>query len=158
MNGQRIASWVARIALAAGFLSAVADRFGLWGAPGAPNVAWGDWPHYLQAVALLNGFAPKALVPAIGVIATAAESTIGILLLIGFRLRWTAYAATALLLGFGTAMSIALGIKAPLDYSVFAAAGAAFLLAAAQPVRTTRPAQQPANDAPLGLADHRVTG
>jgi hypothetical protein len=26
---------------AAGFLSAVADRFGLWGPPGAPNVAWG---------------------------------------------------------------------------------------------------------------------
>lgn len=107
----------------------------------------GGWPHYLQAVALLNAFAPKALVPTIGVIATAAESTIGILLLIGFRLRWSAYAATALLIGFGTAMTIALGIKAPLDYSVFAAAGAAFLLATAQPESTrvsrTRPSRGP---------------
>jgi thiosulfate dehydrogenase (quinone) large subunit len=29
-----------RIALAISFLSAVADRFGLWGAYGQPNVAW----------------------------------------------------------------------------------------------------------------------
>ena len=130
MNRQRFASWVARIALAAGFLSAVADRFGLWGAPGGKNVAWGDWPHYLANVALLNGFAPKSMVPAIGVIATAAELSIGILLLIGYRLRWTAFAAAALLLAFGTAMAIALGVKAPLDYSVFAAFGAALLLGA----------------------------
>ena len=29
-----------RIALGISFLSAVADRFGLWGAYGQPNVAW----------------------------------------------------------------------------------------------------------------------
>lgn len=29
-----------RLALAASFLAAVADRFGLWGAPGAPGLAW----------------------------------------------------------------------------------------------------------------------
>ena len=28
------ASWFARVALAAAFLSAVADRFGVWGGPG----------------------------------------------------------------------------------------------------------------------------
>ena|SRR5215472_8516497 len=128
MNAQRVASLAARVALAAGFLSAVADRFGLWGAPGAHNVTWGDWRHYEDAVAVLNPFAPKALVPAIAVVATAAESSLGVLLLIGYRLRWTAYAAAGLLTMFGTAMTLALGIKAPFDYSVFAAAGAAFLL------------------------------
>lgn len=130
MSAPRIASLAARIALAAGFLSAVADRFGIWGAPGARNVSWGDWQHYLQAVAFLNGFAPKALVPVIGVLSTAAELCLGILLLIGYQLRWTAYAAAALLLVFATAMTLSLGVKAPLDYSVFAAAGAAFLLGA----------------------------
>lgn len=133
MKEQRIASWIARIALAAGFFSSVADRFGLWGAPGATNVSWGDWPHFVTAVASLNGFAPKALVPVLAVIATVAESLFGILLLLGYRLRWTAYAAAALLALFGTAMAFSLGVKAPFDYSVFAAAGAAFLLGAQAP-------------------------
>jgi hypothetical protein len=33
-----------RLALAGSFLSAVADRFGLWGVYGSPNVAWGSYP------------------------------------------------------------------------------------------------------------------
>ncbi|MBV9269170.1 MAG: DoxX family protein [Acidobacteriaceae bacterium] len=130
MKEQQIASLAARITLAAGFLSAVADRFGVWGAPGAANVSWGDWRHFVAAVATLNGYAPKALLPALAVMATAAESSLGVLLLVGYQLRWTAYAAAGLLTVFGTAMIFSLGVKAPLDYSVFAAAGAAFLLAA----------------------------
>lgn len=42
MNKARIinaAQWFLRLALAAGSLSVAADRFGLWGPPGAPNVA-----------------------------------------------------------------------------------------------------------------------
>lgn len=130
MKQQRVASWVARIALSAGFLFAVADRFGLWGSPGSPNVSWGDWPHFVLAVAALNGYAPKVLVPAIAAITTIAELSLGIMLLAGYRLRWTAYGAAALLTIFGTAMIFSLGIKAPFDYSVFAAAGAALLLGA----------------------------
>jgi uncharacterized membrane protein YphA (DoxX/SURF4 family) len=129
MKAQRIASLAARLALAAGFLSAVADRFGLWGAHGAANVSWGDWGHFQESVATLNAFAPGALVPVLAVIATAAESSLGLLLLVGYQLRWTAYAAAVLLTIFGTAMIFSFGAKAPLDYSVFAAATAAFLLA-----------------------------
>jgi hypothetical protein len=33
-----VAAIFLRLALAAGFLSAVADRFGLWGPPGTPGV------------------------------------------------------------------------------------------------------------------------
>lgn len=36
-----------RLALAAGFLSAVADRLGLWGPPGTPGVAWGGFGPFL---------------------------------------------------------------------------------------------------------------
>ncbi|HBL44992.1 MAG TPA: DoxX family protein, partial [Planctomycetaceae bacterium] len=36
----RLALWFVRLALAASFLSAVADRFGLWGAVGTGEVAW----------------------------------------------------------------------------------------------------------------------
>jgi len=66
MNKARImdaAHWFLRLALAAGFLSAVADRFGMWGPPGAPNVAWGTWQPFVEYVAKLNWFAPKHAIP-----------------------------------------------------------------------------------------------
>ena len=37
---------VVRIALAVAFLSAVADRFGMWGPPGSKGVAWGNIENY----------------------------------------------------------------------------------------------------------------
>ena len=37
-----------RMALAAGFLSAVADRFGLWGPIGTPGVSWGGFAKFLD--------------------------------------------------------------------------------------------------------------
>jgi len=36
-----------RLALGFSFLSAVADRFGLWGAYGQPHVAWGDFARFV---------------------------------------------------------------------------------------------------------------
>ena len=40
-----------RMALAAGFLSAVADRFGLWGPIGTPGVSWGGFAKFLDYTA-----------------------------------------------------------------------------------------------------------
>lgn len=122
------ASWVVRVALAAAFLSAVADRLGLWGAPGSAGVAWGDVAHYEAYVAQLNWFLPPALISPVGWIATFAEFVIAFGLLIGWRLRWFALAAAILLTVFATTMCIAFGPKGPLDYSVLSAAGAALLL------------------------------
>ena len=42
-----------RMALAAGFLSAVADRFGLWGPIGTPGVSWGGFAKFLDYTATL---------------------------------------------------------------------------------------------------------
>ena len=119
-----------RVALAAGFLSAVADRFGLWGPAGAANVAWGAWQPFVDYVAKLNWFAPPAFIPILAWTSTVAEVVLAIGLLIGWQLRWFALAAGLLLLSFAITMTLALGVKAPLDFSVFAAAGGAFLLAA----------------------------
>jgi len=119
-----------RAALAVGFLSAVADRFGLWGRPGAPGVAWGDWPHFLVYTDKLNWFLPAALVSIAGAIATIAETVLAVLLLVNWWPRYTALATGAALLLFGLAMTFASGIKSPLDYSVYTAAAAAFYLAA----------------------------
>lgn len=138
MNIRSLAAWVGRLAVAAGFLSAVADRFGAWGAPGQPRVAWGDWAHFVGYTGQLNWFVPGALVPAVAIVATVAEVALAILLLIGYRLRLVAYASAALLFLFAAAMTVALGMKSPLDYSVFAAAAAAFLLGANAPVTRRR--------------------
>ena len=122
------ASWFARVALAAAFLSAVADRFGLWGGPGTEGVAWGNLANYEAYVAQLNWFAPAAVIPALGWAATVCEVVVAVGLLVGWRLRWFALAAGVLLTLFGATMLAAFGPKPPLDYSVFSAAGAAFLL------------------------------
>src|SRR5215471_2461106 len=115
------AQWFLRVALAAGFLSAVADRFGLWGPAGAANVAWGAWQPFVDYVAKLNWFAPAASIPILAWTSTVAEVVLAIGLLIGWQLRWFAVGAGLLLLFFAITMTLALGVKAPLDFSVFAA-------------------------------------
>ena len=62
--------------------------------------------------------------------ATLGELLVALGLLIGWQLRWVALAGGSPLLSFAVTMTMALGIKAPLDFSVFGAAAGAFLLAA----------------------------
>jgi quercetin dioxygenase-like cupin family protein len=128
-----------RLSLSAAFLSAIGDRFGLWGRYGGKNVSWGDWAHFLQFVAYLNPFMPKALIPTIGVVETVLEFTLALALLGGFYQRIVAWASAALLTSFALTMSIALGMLAPMGYGVFTAAAAALLLGA-----VTRPHVVPA--------------
>lgn len=118
-----------RFALAAGFLSAVADRVGLWGPPGAEGVAWGDFSAFVDYTATLVPYVPEASVPALGAAVTGAEVLLGIALILGYRLRWTATASGFLLLLFALSMALWTGFKSALDASVFAASGGAFLLA-----------------------------
>ena len=126
------AALLLRAALALGFLSAVADRFGMWGAFGQPRVAWGNYARFLEYTHTLNWFLPAGVIPLIGAVATGAEIILGVLLLVGWHTRTAALLSGILLTMFGVAMTIALGIKAPLDFSVFTAAGGAFLLATCQ--------------------------
>ncbi len=132
-----------RFALAAAFLSAVADRFGLWGAPGGINVAWGEFPAFVEYTAQVNSFLPAGLAPVLAWASTALELFLGLALIVGFRLRIAATASGALLLLFALAMTISFGVKAPLDYSVFTASAGAFLLAAL-PARPSAPMAPPA--------------
>lgn len=134
----RGASWIVRISLAAAFLSAVADRFGLWGSPGSDGVFWGSIEQYENYVGLLNGFLPTVLISPVGWTATVLEVVIAFGLLIGWQLRWFALAAFVLLMLFSTAMLVSMGPKPPLDYSVFSAASAAFLLFALLSERACR--------------------
>jgi len=123
------ATLLLRIGLGVGFLSAVADRLGLWGAFGQPNVEWGNFSRFLEYTHTINWYAPAGMIPALGIIATAAEILFGLLLLVGWHTRATAVLSGLLLLVFGVSMALALGVKAPLNYTVFTGAGGAFLLA-----------------------------
>jgi uncharacterized membrane protein YphA (DoxX/SURF4 family) len=118
-----------RLALGISFLSAVADRFGLWGVYGEPNVAWGNYARFVAYTAKLNWFLPAAMIPLVANISTAAETLFGLLLVFGWKTRTTALLSGVLLTTFALAMTAALGVKAPLDLSVFSAAGGALLLA-----------------------------
>ena len=122
-------SLLLRLALGLSFLSAVADRFGWWGAFGQPNVAWGDFARFVDYTGRLNWFLPHATILPLAVIVTGAEFLLGLLLLAGWQTRITALSSGILLLTFGLAMTLALGIKAPLNFSVFSAAGGSLLLA-----------------------------
>jgi uncharacterized membrane protein YphA (DoxX/SURF4 family) len=118
-----------RIALGLSFLSAVADRFGWWGAFGEPNVAWGNFGRFVAYTGQLNWFLPKATFPTVAIAATCAETLLGILLILGWWTRVAALLSGGMLLLFATTMTAALGIKAPLTFGVFSAIGGAFLLA-----------------------------
>ena len=116
-----------RVALAAAFLSAVADRFGLWGPFGTPNVAWGEFARFVAYVGKLNWFVPEGLWPLAAWLSTAAELALGLLLLVGLWTRVAAVLSALLLLVFALAMTVALGPEAPL--SVWSASAGAALLA-----------------------------
>lgn len=125
----RLTEWALRLSLATAFLSAVADRLGAWGPHGSPHVSWGDWQHFRIYADRLNWYMPAAVQPAAAVLATAAEAIFAVALITGFRLREAAIGSGVLLTIFGISMALSLGMKAPLDYSVFTAATAAFSLA-----------------------------
>lgn len=117
-----------RLALGISFLSAVADRFGFWGVYGQPTVAWGNFARFVNYTAKLNWFLPAGMIPGLAIVATAAETLFGILLILGWKTRTTALLSGVLLTIFALTMTMAFGIKAPLDFSVFSAAGGALLL------------------------------
>ena len=128
-----LARMLMRVALGITFLVACADRFGFLGHYGSRNVSWGDWKHFEQYVGFLNGFLPKALIPALSLVETVIEVALGLALLAGFFPRIVAWSSAALLLLFALTMTLAQGAVAPVSYSVWTAAAAAFLLGAITP-------------------------
>ncbi|WP_223033489.1 DoxX family protein [Hanstruepera marina] len=122
---QNIIKLFLRLALAFGFLSAVADRFGLY----SPDISsWGNWDSFLEFTQLINPWFPESMIPALGAVATAAEIIFALFLLIGFKTELFAKLSGWLLLMFALSMTFSIGIKSAFDYSVFAASAGAFAL------------------------------
>jgi uncharacterized membrane protein YphA (DoxX/SURF4 family) len=114
-----------RVIISVTMLSAVADRFGFWG----DNSAWGNWENFEKYTRQLTFFLPETLSTFSAYTATFLEILFPLMLILGFKTKIAAYGTGFLLLVFALSMSIALGIKAPLDYSVWVGSAAAFLLA-----------------------------
>src|SRR5271168_1531370 len=126
---RRLVDWAfvyARVTLGIAFLSGIADRFGLWR---GRNVGYGNFDGFVKYTPKVTSFMPASSILFLAWAATIAELVLGIFLLLGIWPRWTALGSALLLILFGMAMAISFGLKSPLDYSVFSASAAAFLLA-----------------------------
>ena len=127
----KIPQLLLRIALGTGFLVTVSDRLGFLGSmgPANKNIEWGNWDNFINYTGTLMPFLDKPIVNIMGGIATIAETVIGILLITGFKTRQAAIGSCLLTLTFALAMSIFLGIKAPINFAVFPVCTASLLLA-----------------------------
>ena len=86
-----------RIAVATAFLSAVADRLGYWGAPGSPNVVWGNWTNFLDYSNQLNSYVSPQIGEILAITATALELVFAFLLIAGLKTRIISFASGILL-------------------------------------------------------------
>jgi uncharacterized membrane protein YphA (DoxX/SURF4 family) len=127
----RIVRIALRLSLAAAFLSAVADRFGWWAPFGQGN--WGSMGAFAHYAHQLVPFASGWLLSVIVWGATATEASLGVLLLIGWRPKLVGAATCLVLIVFGIAMAVSLGMESPLSYSVFSAASGAAAYAIVDP-------------------------
>ena len=78
----KIIEWFLRLSLSAGFLSAVADRFGLWR---KDLSAWGNWDNFIAYTKTLNPLVPQPLISVLGGVATALEVIFAIALLTNYK-------------------------------------------------------------------------
>ena len=121
----RIIKLFLRLAIATAFLSAVADRYGMWNEEVS---VWGNWNSFIEYTQFINPWFPASIIPAIGFLVTAAEIIFAVCLLLGYKTELFAKLSGVLLLIFALSMTFSIGIKAAFDYSVFTASAAAFAL------------------------------
>jgi putative oxidoreductase len=120
---------LARFGLAAGYISAVVDRFGGWGRPGTPGVVWGDFQRFVAQIEAIS-FVPSSTAPILAWLVTVLESCLGLSLLVGLRTRTMGLVSGCLLLIFAVATIFSPGgVHTVLTSSVLSAAGASMLLA-----------------------------
>jgi uncharacterized membrane protein YphA (DoxX/SURF4 family) len=127
----------ARLALAASFLAAVADRLGFYGAPGTRGVAWGDMQHFQAYARQLNPWFPASVIPVLSWLVTVTETLVAMCLIAGFQIRLVSLVAGGLLVAFAVGMSAGTGVRSALYASVPSASACAFLLWLRQPDRYT---------------------
>src|SRR5215813_12966341 len=94
------ARWFLRLSVSGGFLSGVADRLGIWGAPGTPDVAWGAWAPFVEYTAKLNWFAPAPVVSFLALASSFGETVPALGLIVVSQLRGVALGSGLLLVSY----------------------------------------------------------
>ncbi|MCQ6958397.1 DoxX family membrane protein [Mucilaginibacter aquariorum] len=125
----KIPQLLLRCALGITFLTPVSDRLGILGPKGTGNVEWGNWQNFINYTSTLMPLFDRPVVNILGGIATVTELIIAILLIIGYRTRNASAAASLITLTFIVFMVLSVGIQKPINYGVFTATTAGFLLA-----------------------------
>jgi uncharacterized membrane protein YphA (DoxX/SURF4 family) len=128
-NTIQIAQFYLRMAMGIGFLLPVADRIGWLGPAGQHFVSWGNWSNFVIYTNTLMPFVNNSVAGVMGLLATIAEVIIGLLFIIGYKVRAAAISSFLLTLCFALCMALFLGIKAPFSFSVFSDSAASLLLA-----------------------------
>jgi len=129
-NFHPIAQILLRYAIGIGFLLPVLDRVGFFGPAGQNNVAWGNWTNFIDYTHLLMPYLSLKSTAFFGFVATALEILFGVLLLVGYKIKYVAFGSFGLTLIFALSMLFFLHFRAPFNYSVFVVSFSSLLLAA----------------------------
>jgi uncharacterized membrane protein YphA (DoxX/SURF4 family) len=117
-----------RIALGITFLTPVLDRLGLLGPMGKGNIEWGNWQNFISYTSTLMPYFDRSVTNIMGGIATISEFMIAISLILGFKTKYAALGSCLLTLTFILFMTTSVGIQKPINFGVFTATTASFLL------------------------------
>ncbi|MFI5610172.1 hypothetical protein [Amycolatopsis sp. NPDC051903] len=124
-----VLGWITAVLLAADFGGAVADRFGVLGAPGTSGVTWGDWQTFTTYTGTLVPWLAQPFVAPLAVVATITETVLCAWLVSGVARRWAGRASAAVLAVFCVAMLTTVGGAAVAKNAVPVLAGGALVLA-----------------------------
>ena len=124
----KIPQLLLRWALGITFLTPVCDRLGILGQSGTGNIEWGNWGNFIDYTTTLMPIFNRPLVNIMGGVATVAELLISVFLIIGFKTRYAALGACMITLTFIVFMTLSVGVQKPINYGVFTASAAGFLL------------------------------
>ena len=89
---------------------------------------WGNYDAFLEYTAKVNPYLPLSVIPTVGQIVDVAEISIAVLLLVGFRIKETAFLSGVMLFLFAFGMNLGVGVISTLDHSVYTACVASFVL------------------------------
>lgn len=124
----KVPQLVLRLALGLTFLVPVLDRLGVLGPLGKGNIEWGNWGNFINYTQKLMPYFDRSITNVMGGIATIAEFIIAILLILGYKTKYAALASSLITLTFIIFMATSVGIQKPINFGVFTASSASFLL------------------------------
>lgn len=124
----KIPQLLLRFALGITFLTPVLDRLGFLGAPGTGNIEWGNWDNFIGYTSTLMPYLDRPATNLMGGIATGSEFLIAVCLIIGFKTRYAALGSCLITFTFILFMATSVGIQKPINFGVFTASAASFLL------------------------------